>query len=422
MLLEGRAMSRSAPALLTAACCALAACAPTTDEATSVVVLAYQPELERYDRHVVQLHTIDDIVTLKGSVAEVIGGAELDFDAATIDGLVGNAGSGVKADFIDVDGVLVPTDFHSLNMVTAYYNLERSALFFEGLGLNLIDYGQKTLYYFPTVTMFGEEAKDNAFFSAALNGFAVLPFDEFQTLPLAINLGIMGHEFTHSVFNYYVCDADPFCPLSDPTFTSNEAANLITSLDEGIADFMGAAIVCGESFDTCDPNFMAPSMPSAYASTRNLSRRRCISDGMEEMLHGDVNVFYNEGYAYILGTVLASSLWRAVEELGGTPDAWQQIIGGVINALGADTSSGLRGLGQQELASGKQGIAIKEYADHLTLESALDVIAEQMNGNAKKVVCETFLDRFALTTRDLPVCANYESAGECSSRSIGGAL
>ena len=92
MLLEGRAMSRSAPALLTAACCALAACAPTTDEATSVVVLAYQPELERYDRHVVQLHTIDDIVTLKGSVAEVIGGAELDFDAATIDGLVGNVG------------------------------------------------------------------------------------------------------------------------------------------------------------------------------------------------------------------------------------------------------------------------------------------------------------------------------------------
>lgn len=414
-------MSRSIFILSTAACCALAACAPSTDGTTDVVVLAYQPNLGRYDRAVVQLTTIDDLVALKGSVAEVVGGAEIDFDVSSVDKLFGDKGGAVKADFIDVDGVLVPADFHSLNMVTAYYNLERAALFFEANGLNLHLYGKKTLYYFPEVTLLGEQMKDNAFFSSILGGFAVLPFDEFQQIPLAINLGIMGHEFSHSVFNHYVCDSDPYCLMNDPTYASNEAVNVLTAFDEGIADFMGAAITCGEAFTDCDPRFMEPSMPEAYASTRDLSRRWCYSSETRSLLKGDVNTFYQEGHAYILGTVLSSALWRAVDELDATAEVWQLVAGGVLSALQDVSTHGIRGLGEAEVASGRQGSFVTESASHLTVANALNAIASKMNNSVKPAVCAAFLDRFHLSTKDLPECLAFTSFGQCSNRSIGGA-
>lgn len=414
-------MSRSTPALLTAACCALVACAPSADETTDVVVLAYQSNLGRYDRNVVQLKTIEDIVALKGAVAEVVGGAEIDFDVSSADKLFDKKGGAVKADFIDVDGVLVPADFHSLNMVTAYYNLERAALFFEKNGLNLSQYGKKTLYYFPKVTMSGEQMKDNAFFSSILEGFAVLPFDEFQQLPLAINLGIMGHEFSHSVFNYYVCDSDPYCLMNDPTYASNEAVNVLTAFDEGIADFMGAAITCGEAFTDCDPRFMEPSLPEAYASTRDLSRRWCFSPETSSLLKGDVDTFYQEGHAYILGTVLSSALWRAVDELDATAEVWQLVAVGVLSALQDVSMHGIRGLGEAEVADGRQGSFVTQSANHLTVANALNAIASKMNGLVKPAVCAAFLDRFRLSAKNLPACQAYTPFGQCSNRSIGGA-
>ncbi len=415
-------MSRSLPALMTVACCALAACAPSGDETTDVVVLAYQSKLDRYDRHVVQLQTIDDIVALKGSIADVVGRAEIDFDVSSVDDLFGEKGGEVKADFIDVDGVLIPADFHSLNMVTAYYNLERAALFFQERGLNLKQYGKKRLYYFPKVNMYGEQLKDNAFFSSILGGFAVLPFDEFQQLPLAINLGIMGHEFSHSVLNDYVCDSNPYCLINDPTYSSNEAVNVLTAFDEGIADFMGAAITCGEDFTDCDPNFMAPSMPQASASARDLSRRWCNTTVTKERLKDDVNTFYAEGHAYVLGTVLASALWRAVDELDATAEAWKLVASGVLDALQDNASmSGIRGLAEAEVASGENGIFVKIDAKHLTIANALNAIAGKMNSAVKPAVCAAFLDRFFLTERDLPQCARFTSFVQCSKKSIGGA-
>ncbi|MDR0965134.1 MAG: hypothetical protein LBM75_01270 [Myxococcales bacterium] len=433
--------SLSAIPLPLALCCALVACAPSADENTKVLVLTYQPDLKRYDRAPVQLKTIDDIVTLEGSVAKVIGRAEMDL-TKPVKSLFLDEGGDVKVDLIDVDGVLVPADFHSLNMVTAYYNLERSVLFFEESGLDRVEFGKRNLYYFPKVLMPSPsdtspdgyettEMKDNAFFSSAIDGFAVLPFDEFQALPLAINLGVMGHEFTHAVFDHLVCGLGD-CYISDPMMTSNETVNAMSALNEGLADFMGAAITCGENMDACDPAFMEHSMSASLASSRDISKQHCYPPKVQsgdatvtinqQVMQGPTDVFSLKGYAYRLGSVVASALYAAVQRLGvNNPLNWRRVSTGILDALKDEKMGGIRQLYLQELTTG--GDFIVPRASHLNLSTALNAIASKIADNqVKDAVCGAFMDHFGYTKNELPSCDGVASFGMCAQKSNGGAL
>ncbi len=49
-----------------------------------------------------------------------------------------------------------------------------------------------------------EPLRDNALCFAPMQSFMVLPFDELQKAPLAINAGIMAHEYSHMIFNLKV--------------------------------------------------------------------------------------------------------------------------------------------------------------------------------------------------------------------------
>ena len=407
----------------------LAACTPAADSGSDVIVLAYQADLGRYDRKVVRLETADDLIALNGSVAEVLGNAEFKIDEkmTSFDDLIVKKGSSVKLDLKDIDGVLVPADFHSLNMVTAYYNFEKASLFFKDLGVNPNLFGKRKLYYFPKLTIAGEELKDNAMYVSALGGFAVLPFDELQTLPLAINMGVMGHEYTHAVIDYLVTGADPYSGINSPAFSSNEAVNVFSSLHEGLADFMGAAIACDGDYKHCDPRFMDMSLPSELSSDRDLSKVHCLSSAAQAGFNQDVNQFSQAGLNYEVGTVLASSLWRALSasDIGHTEENWLTLATGIYIALQADSSYGIMGLVKQEIAEGNQGGFIKSDASHLTLKNALNAIVEGIKDNSrlKKAVCNVFYDRFRLPNKALSQCpSGTEPLTECSSKATGGDL
>lgn len=404
------------------------ACTPAADSGSDVIVLAYQSDLGRYDRKTVRLETADDLIALNGSVAEVIGNAEFKIDEGTetLDDLIVKKGGSVKLDLKEIDGVFVPADFHSLNMVTAYYNFERASLFFKDLGVNPNLFGKRKLYYFPKLTIAGEELKDNAMYVSALDGFAILPFDELQTLPLAINMGVMGHEYTHAVIDYLVTGADPYSGINSPTYSSNEAVNVFSSLHEGIADFMGSAIACDGDYKHCDPRFMDMSLPSDLSSDRDLSKVHCLSSAAQSGFNQDVTAFANAGLNYEVGTVLASSLWRTLSIVGHTEENWMTLATGLYIALQADSGYGIMGLVKEEIAAGNQGGFIKTDATHLTLKNALNAIVEGVkdNSNLKKTLCSVFYDRFHLADRSLSQCpASIEPQSDCSSKATsGGAL
>lgn len=90
-----------------------------------------------------------------------------------------------------------------------------------------------------------------------------------SVLPYGMNIGVIGHEFTHMVFHYL------FWESSGPGFTTDaakrrESLNTLGGMDEGLADYFGY-LVSG------DPNFFGCSNPKA---DRDLSREKYFTSQM----------------------------------------------------------------------------------------------------------------------------------------------
>ena len=113
-------------------CAAALSCGPNPP--APVRVMAIVPvETGGYETREVQLQTIGNLTTLKGSVAELVGvnrvtidpndpiqrgGIENLTDEQRYEVLVKDKGSDVRGNYLDRAGVLWPADFHTWNMVT----------------------------------------------------------------------------------------------------------------------------------------------------------------------------------------------------------------------------------------------------------------------------------------------------------------
>jgi len=229
-------------------------CAPDSKPPVDVMILAYSYDAGVYQPQRVQLTTPTDLVALRGPVATLLGGAHFDESDQNLadvpatasaqevrEAITKNAGSAVHVSYIESGGVLVPADFHSLNLVTSYYNFERAFGFFESIGsLTTAAFGTPEVYYFATFVQETEPEMDNAAFDPLLGGFFILPFEALQQVPLALNTGVIGHEYTHRVFNYRLFDKAPlpapYYHWNTGTELSTPGYNLLRSVDEGIAD------------------------------------------------------------------------------------------------------------------------------------------------------------------------------------------
>ncbi|MFL5350182.1 MAG: hypothetical protein ACJ8AT_35860 [Hyalangium sp.] len=321
--------------VLIAALVLLASCEPPTQNPVKIRALVLSGN-GSFVTQEVTLTTLDDPFRMEGSVAKIIGGARIVSDsqdpellAATTEEQVANAmiksaGRPVTASYIEKDGVLWPADFHTWNIVTAYYNFEQAYTYFNTVGnIPSTDFGgPATVYYFPEFVLKDtspEPLQDNALFFAPTQSFMVVPFNELQKAPLAINSGIMSHEYSHRVFNKKVYDGSrlPFPIVVWGSGSASPGANLIKALDEGLADLHGYGVTC-HTATGCDPRFLRTSFDDKLSNDRDLSKTdRCMDIFLRDQLNNaPLAQFSGQGLEYKLGSILASALYQAGEGTG----------------------------------------------------------------------------------------------------------
>ncbi|MEN9797918.1 MAG: hypothetical protein RL653_1614 [Pseudomonadota bacterium] len=399
---------RALPALLAA----LAACAPNPSPPVQVMALVEKGP-NTYQPSQVQLEQVTDVVSLSGPLGKVLGNARLVLDgndplwvnASTDEGraaaITKQAGSPVRASFIDKGGVLWPADFHSWNMVTAWFNLEHAYRYWQGVGVPGEEMQDLTLHYFPELTLPSSASAtkpetDNALYFSPLQAFLVLPFDELQGVPLALNTGVMAHEYSHRVFNRRVFDGAsiPAPLVTWPLGGASAGANLLKAADEGFADYHAYGASCiGPG--GCNPNFLASSVPATFSEPRDFSRAdRCLTSAQRESLEAMPFDSYNaSGGTYVVGTVLAAALYQAGEKSGQRQEIQRALLAAYAN--GAPDKPGLK----------ETIVSLANRGNLLRLETLAGVLASQVEDTqTKKLLCNELLGRLKLRLADVPQC------------------
>ncbi|WP_342374689.1 hypothetical protein NVS55_25505 [Myxococcus stipitatus] len=315
-----------------------AGCAPDPQTPVKIRALVLSGN-GQYVPEEVELKTVDDIVGLSGTVADIHGGARIVYDSrdqalaeattaeAFAAALLKGEGRDVAANYINQDDVLWPADFHTWNMVTAYYNLERAFDYFrEVTNIPVADFKKPVkTYYFPEFVLADIQPgplKDNALYFSAMESFLVLPFDQLQRAPLSINAGVITHEYSHRIFNLKAYGGSPFPEALISWSTAggpNPGANILKSFDEGLADLHAYGATC-RSKNGCDTRFLSSSFhgpeQGPLADERDLAKTdRCIDDSLRDSLR-DSSLSQFSGKEYRVGTILASALYQAGESTG----------------------------------------------------------------------------------------------------------
>jgi len=392
----------AAAALLTVSC------APETQVPMKVRALVLSSNGE-YEPTEVELKTVTDIVSLEGKVARMQGGAVLrlsssdpEVQAATTEEALARAmtkdeGRGITASYItDPQGVLWPADFHSWNLVTTYYNLERAWDYFTTtLGVPQADLPQTTVHYFPEFVLgdvSDQPQLDNALFYPPLKSFLVLPFDKLQKAPLATNASILTHEYAHLVFNRRVYGGSALPPAlnrwsQEGDFTPG--LNVLKALDEGLADFHAYVASCPTRFG-CNTRVLATSFESTDVEARDLGKRLCMGQLLyNNLTQSSINVI--PGLEYQVGTLLASALFQSANT-----EAERQVLARTLVAAYSDTDAARPGFNQL-IAS-----AINNQVDFTLIKAARAIIQHIPTGNVdlRQKVCTNFA-----TSLQIPVSA-----------------
>ncbi len=402
------------PVLLT-----LAACGPATQPPVRVMGLALSTG-GRYEPTELELKTVEDIVALKGTVAHLIGGARIEIDpedpALQVNGgnltdealeaaLLKSRGRDVRASYIEKPGMLWPADFHTWNMVTTYFNFEKSFEYFQSAygGADATELTDARVYYFPAfieALSSPDEQRDNAAFISPLDGFAILPFEQLQAIPLSINTGVVGHEYAHRVFNLRVHRGQsvPEPYLRWATTAGNALGlNTLSAIDEGLADFHGFSVTCNTPFG-CNPRFFLSSIGEAATEARDLSKaNRCLSATLDRAMRElSEEQFSGQGLNYAVGTVLASALYQAAGTTPKLPLLQRAVVAAYADEAGAP---GLRELIETNL----------DNPDAFNLASVSNAIVAHITDPALKArTCGELADRLRLCASfpcpELPDC------------------
>lgn len=405
-------------------------CGPASTPPVKVMVLE-QDRSGAYAPKEVELKTVADVVGLHGAAVRLIGGARIVYDEGEVrtflgrsgglsqqqveqgffDTLVKRKGGPVRASYAEHNRVLWPTDFHSWNMVTAYYNFERASDYFQSSTQVPPEAMRDTaLYYLPELEWPGLAPTDNAFYVHPLRRFILVGFDPAsQSLPLGMNPGIMAHEYSHQVFNRLVLHGQAF-PLpflgwasEGPIGTSgHRAINLLRSLDEGLADYHAVQASCAAG--ACNTRFMEPSFPAAMATDRDVARTppQCLTAELWRALNlaRDADFSAGGGLQYRFGSVIASALHKAGEAKGQRQALHRAVLAAYSNA-----------------SPGKPGFQQLIYVNPATLRPSAEFnLAAVLNALAAHVddlglrreLCGQFIDKFSLDADNiqtvLPSC------------------
>lgn len=356
----------------------------------------------------VELNTVDDIVTLKGVAASFLGGTRLSIDPndplqlvngglvfmsdeQRYEAIVKDKGTDVRAHYVVNNGVLWPEDFHTWDMVSLYYNFERAYGYYFELDRTKEpkELQRVPVHYWANFKLNGTQVTDNMLYLSLIKSFVVAPLATNDARPLPMNIGVVGHEMAHRLFNVRALQG---AGLPSPLVEwALEPFNLLKSLDEGLADFHGFSVTCRE-VSGCNPKFLDSSIAdSATRKIRDVSRiDACLDSTTRQALASfDQTKWITSPEMYKVGNIIASSLYQAGNKAGRI-DGVQR---GLLAALDDDTIGNL-GL-RQLINTGQPAL--------FTLENVADVIAGHMpDDELKKQVCQEFSARLNLKCASWP--------------------
>jgi hypothetical protein len=403
---------------LLAPLCLVIACGPAARSPVDVMALVLNNE-GAYQPKPVKLKTTSDPVALKGTAATLVGGARIVIDdkdpllqvnggnptdAQLEDIFVKGKGGDPRASYIEKDGVLWPADFHTWNMVTTYFNFEVSFDYFQRIydGKATDELLGSKVYYFPSFTSVQASPKpqnDNAAWFSPIQGFMVLPFDRLQKVPLAMNVGVIGHEYSHRVFNrrVYASKSIPDALVRWQGLTSaSPQLNLLFSMDEGLADFHGYGVTCLTEFG-CNAKFLAASLDENTQAARDFTRDdKCMTKGLRDAMETlALSDFKGQGDEYLAGTVLASALYQSGSKKG--PQGQEVMRKAVINSYNDPdpTNPGFAQLVNLNL----------QRPDNFTLKAVVDILAGHVTDpELRNLFCTSATDKLQLECADLPKC------------------
>jgi hypothetical protein len=394
----------------------LVACGPNPKAPAKVQV--FIPNVQgKYEPAQVELKTVSNLSALKGSVVEFVGGTRVVFDDSDpiqnigggvtnknddqrYDILVRDKGLDVHGNFVDKSGVFWPADFHTWNMTTSFYNFERAYDYWLGVyngeepkALQKI----KVLYWSDVKINSTEPILDNALYLSFVKSFVITPFKVDQLIPFGMNVGIVGHEMAHRVFNEKAAGGQGIPAPLLSWANSPTAFNLYKSLDEGLADYHGFGLTCLEAAG-CRPGFLAPSISDeTTVKNRDMSRAdQCLTDPVRNAYKKNPPAeWVRSPDLYRLGSLWASALWHAGEQTGK-----RQILQRALLEAYDDESTSKPGL--KQFINGNINTP-----ENFTMELVANTIVAHIGDpELKKVTCNE------LTTRLQLKCAAF-GAGVC---------
>ncbi|MFH0901104.1 MAG: hypothetical protein V2A73_10780, partial [Pseudomonadota bacterium] len=123
---------------------------------------------------------------------------------------------------VDDDGVVVPRDYPTLAMLSAFRAFERIlAVLPDVAGMSVEDYVGSgpplELFFEPEIRILAEAGdtslfmKHNAFFLVGQNQFALAQRSRLETIPLAVCESVIGHELGHALFEHLFASGEIEC-------------------------------------------------------------------------------------------------------------------------------------------------------------------------------------------------------------------
>ncbi|PZR16795.1 MAG: hypothetical protein DI536_06490 [Archangium gephyra] len=390
----------------------LTACGPNPPAPVQIMALI-PSEAGTLETRQVELKTVGNVTTLKGDVVEFIGSPRVVVDAndplqtngienltdqQRYDVLVKDKGADVRGHYVDRSGVLWPADFHTWNMVSAYYNFERSYEYFNDIydGVDPKELRPLKVMYWADVKLNGaDQLQDNALYLSFIKSFVLTPFQNAQLVPLPMNIGIIGHETAHRVFNFRVLEDQGIHPAL--TRWTIVPFNLLKSLDEGLADYHGYSVTCFEAAN-CRPNFLAASIDdSRTVGFRNVGRvDACMDETTRQaFLNFNNSQWVTSPEMYKVGNLIAASLYQA-----GNRTAKEDVLRKALILAYDDespTNPGLRQFVKNNLNT----------PENFTPENVVNIIVSHVTDpDLKKELCTQFTTRMQLRCSSFPCEVN----------------
>lgn len=257
-----------------------------------------------YQLTTVEYSTLTDPFSMEGDIGVILGDAVVDalasgediIDPNKRDSIYIESGKTIKLDYEVKSGVIYPKNFDSMALLSLYYNFERTFKFCqENLGLTLEQFGISRIFYAPRMRASSEGTtlegtmKINAAFLPGLRDFWFFKTSKLEDVPIAMNFGVLAHEFGHSIFDIKFAKKEP--AFYNTGLSSNE--DELSGINEGIADFF---------------SFVVTNSTSEFAaSLASAAKERTLPVSWTYSTLGSASC---AGSFYCKGSILASALYE----------------------------------------------------------------------------------------------------------------